>query len=109
MIPDPVDIVCCEVCELPHRRGVARCEECKHFLGTAPNWDVLRRDVAVERNKAVFGLAATFASGVLMMGLFGRAWIVPIVALLAWSLNHGRRWRAIAKRVAKQAGPELRG
>jgi hypothetical protein len=109
VIRDPVDIIYCEVCELPHRRGVAVCEECKHFLGTAPNWELLRLDVAVERNKAVIGLATMVAVGALMIGLFDRVWIVPVVALLAWSLNHGRRWRAIAKRLAKQAGPGLRG
>ncbi len=109
MIPDPVDIIYCEVCELPHRRGVAVCEECRHFLGTAPNWERLRFDVSVERNKALVGLAATFVAGVLMISLFGRVWIVLIVALLAWSLNHGRRWRAISKRLSKQSAPPQRG
>ncbi len=55
MIPDPVDIIYCEVCELPHRRGVAVCEECRHFLGTAPNWERLRFEcpLGVKRWRAV--------------------------------------------------------
>jgi hypothetical protein len=109
VIPDPVDIIYCEVCELPHRRGVAVCEECRHLLGTAPNWERLRAEVASERNLALLGLTGTFAFGVLTMWLFGRAWLLIIVGLLAWSLTHARRWRAISKRLAKQAGPAQRG
>jgi len=44
----------------------------------------LRLDIVVERNKALLGLAATLASGALMMGLVDRVWIVPVVASLAW-------------------------
>ena len=109
MIPDPVNIVYCEVCELPHKRGVAVCEECRHPLGSPPNWGQLRADVAVERNKALALSAATLFAGVTMITFVGRVWISIVVGLLAWALHHARRWRAIAKRLAKQAGPELRG
>jgi hypothetical protein len=109
MTPDPVDIVYCEVCELPHRRGVAVCEECRHRLGTAPNWGQLRAEVVVERNKALALSAATLVAGASMITLVGRVWLVIIVGLMAWAMQHARRWRAISKRLARQAGPPQRG
>jgi hypothetical protein len=108
VIPDPVDIIYCEVCELPHRRGVAVCEECRHLLGTAPNWERIRAEVSGERNLALVGFGVTFGFGVLTMWFFGRAWLLIIVGLMAWSLTHARRWRAISKRLAKQSMPEPR-
>jgi|GEM_PF-5192577 len=78
-MPDPVDIIHCEVCELPHRRGVAVCEECSHLLGTAPNWGQLRADVAVERNKALVLSAATLFAGVTMITLVGRVSLAIVV------------------------------
>lgn len=109
MIPDPVDIIYCEVCELPHRRGVAVCEECRHLLGTGPNWERIRAEVAGEALKALSLLVATIAGAVAMASLAGRIWLWPVVGLLAWSVFHARRWRAISKRLAKQAGPAQRG
>lgn len=109
MIPDPVDIIYCEVCELPHRRGVAVCEECKHLLGTTPNWGQLRAEVAGEGRLALVGLAVTLTVTLSFLYLFDRTWFVFILAPLTWSVTHARRWRAISKRLKKQAGPAQRG
>jgi hypothetical protein len=108
MIPDPVDIVYCEVCELPHRRAVAVCEECRHRLGTAPNWGQLRAEVAVERNKALVLAAATLVAGLSMIALVGRVWLAIIVGMMAWAIHHARRWLAISKQLAKQSAPPTR-
>jgi hypothetical protein len=104
VIPDPVDIIYCEVCELPHRRGVAVCEECRHLLGTPPNWERIRADVSGEGLKALAGLIATILAALSMLWLTGAVWIWLIVGMLAWSVFYGRRWYAISKRLAKQAG-----
>jgi hypothetical protein len=109
MIPDPVDIIHCEVCELPHRRGVAVCEECRHLLGTAPNWERLRAEVSSEGLKALTALVATIVAAVSMLWLTGAVWIWPLVGMLAWSVFYARRWLAISKRLTKQAGPAQRG
>ncbi|HEX2876630.1 MAG TPA: hypothetical protein VHP33_35510 [Polyangiaceae bacterium] len=109
MIPDPVDIIYCEVCELPHRRGARVCEECQHRLGTEPNWGQLRVEVSEEGVKALAGFAVTLVVASALLWLFDRTWLLGTVPMLGWSLTHARRWRAISKRLAKQVGPQLRG
>ena len=110
MIPNPVDIVYCEVCELPHRRRAVVCEECRHRLGTVPNWGQIRGEVREEGLKALFGLGVTLVTTLALFELFGREWIVILLPMLGWSVSHARRWRAISKRLAKKdAKLPLRG
>jgi hypothetical protein len=85
------------------------CEECRHLLGTAPNWERIRAEVSGEGLKALTALVATILAAVSMLWLTGAIWIWLIVGLLAWSVFHARRWHAISKRLAKQAGPAQRG
>ena len=102
MIPDPVDIIYCEVCELPHRRGAVVCEECQHRLGTEPNWSQIRAELTGEWLKALFGFGVAVLVSVTLFELFEGAWLVIVFPLFGWPLTHARRWRAISKRLAKQ-------
>ena len=78
MIPDPVDIVYCEVCELPHRRGVAVCEQCRHALGSVPNWERLRAELPDLRNKVLVGVGATLLMIIGTGWLFGGAGYIGV-------------------------------
>jgi hypothetical protein len=84
------------------------CEECRHALGTAPNWGQIRADVSGEGRKALAGAAVTILLGVGMVWL-GAVTSYLIIPPFAWSVLHARRWYAISKRLAKQTGPAQRG
>jgi hypothetical protein len=109
VIVDPVDIIYCEVCELPHRRGASRCEECQHLLGTSPNWSQIAADMRDSRLKALLGAGICVGTILFMIWVSGRVWFLIVVGLVTWSVNHARRWRAISKQLAKRAGPPQRG
>jgi hypothetical protein len=98
---DPVDIVYCEVCNLPHRRGVAVCEDCRHFLGTLPSWERLRAAQSTARNHALLGGLGCLALAGGALWLSGGAYAVVALGLALWSARAALRWRVLAKRVPK--------
>ena len=63
----PVDYVVCEVCGLPHQRGVATCEDCGHVLVSAPDWSSIRgRRASYVRQ---FALALVVVVGMLWLNV----------------------------------------
>jgi hypothetical protein len=109
VIPDPIDIVYCEVCELPHRRGAAVCEQCKHALGSTPNWERLRAELPELRNKVLVGVAATLLMIVGSGWLFGGGGYIVAMGPMTWAVATAFRWRVLAKRLAKRGGPPQPG
>jgi hypothetical protein len=93
------EVVYCEVCELPHRRGVLRCEACEHELGTAPNWDAIRAQLAGVKRKALFGvfvLAGFMAGNSIAWG--GGGYLIA-VGPIAWTVWYGYQYRLISGRL----------
>ena len=46
------EIVHCELCRLPHRAGVVKCDECEHLLGTPVDWKALDSQLPELRHEA---------------------------------------------------------
>ena len=103
MVSDPVDIVYCEVCELPHRRKARECEQCQHVLGTAPNWDALRADVGKWRGNVILGVLATLAMIVGTGWAFGGVGYIVAMGPMVWAVKSGMRWYFVAGPLKKRA------
>lgn len=95
----PNDSIYCEVCELPHRVGVERCESCGHALGTAPDWTTLKAELPGLRMQAVTGSLATIGMLVLNVLLFGGAGYIVLLAPIGWAVTGIYRHRMIAARL----------
>jgi hypothetical protein len=109
VVPDPVDIVYCEVCELPHRRKALECEQCQHSLGTAPDWDALRAEVLKLRGNVILGVLATLAMIVGTGWLLGGVGYIVAMGPMVWAVKSGMRWYFVAGRLRKRAGAAQRG
>ncbi len=103
---DPVDIISCEVCGLTHRRGAGTCEECHHPLGTEPNWPKLEGERRRARVDAVVGISAAVLLAVSMTWLAGKVWLLLVVPIAAWGINHARRAYAIGNSLQRRAPPQ---
>lgn len=96
------DIVSCEVCELPHRRGVALCEECRHPLGSQPDWERLRAQLPDLRFNMVIGIATSVAIAVATLWVSG-GWLLLVMPPLVWGVGNARRWYALSNQLKKRA------
>lgn len=102
------DIVACEVCALPHRRGVSVCEDCGHPIGLAPNWNILRRELADLKVRIWIGVASIAGMIALNALLFGGAGYILAVAPFGWVVLSANRYRAIAKRLPPEGSADER-
>jgi hypothetical protein len=109
VIPDPLDIVYCEVCELPHRRKARECEQCQHLLGTAPDWDALRAEVPKLRGNVILGVLVTLAMIIGTGWLFQGVGYIVAIAPMVWAVKSGFRWHFVVTRLRRRAGPAQRG
>lgn len=108
MTPDEIetpDLVHCELCRLPHRAGVVKCEECEHLLGTPVDWKALDRELPDLRMKAVLGM--TIVLGMLALNLlaFGGAGYIVLLAPIYWTVMTTYRYRILARRLASARSP----
>jgi len=103
--PEVTDVVDCELCCLPHRRGAVFCDGCAHRLGTTPDWDVVRRDLF--RLRLQLGVAGCTVAVLVVANLFALQrggyflWLVPFAWLGFAALRHRtltRRLRAAGRR-----------
>ena len=94
------DTICCEVCRLPHRRGVASCEDCGHRLGTAPDWQALREELPPLRAKILTGVVALGAMIAANVLVFGGAGYVLVVAPIGWIASAAYRHHLLTTRLA---------
>lgn len=90
----------CEVCALPHRIGVERCEDCGHRLGTSPDWDSIRGELSRLRRHAVLGAVAFVAMIALNVLVLGGAGFVIAVAPIGWMVMSFYRSRILSSRLA---------
>lgn len=104
------DPIYCEVCRLPHRRGVARCEECGHMLGSPADWEVLRGELPHLRSKIALGVAALAAMIAANWALFGGAGYILALAPIGWIAFGAYRYRVLSRLLARRAeGERTRG
>jgi hypothetical protein len=98
-VTEPSNIVRCEVCDLPHNRGVEVCEECGHRLGTAPDLEALRRELPGLRGKIVAGFLVCAGMLALNVFLFGGVGYIIFLAPVAWTVFSIYRYRILSKRL----------
>lgn len=103
------DIVHCEVCALPHRRGVSACEQCGHWLGQAPDWEQIRYDLKELRTKFWIGLVATLGMLAVNLAVFDGAGYILALAPLGWVVFSAARYRAIVKHLPAEAARRING
>jgi hypothetical protein len=94
------EIVHCELCRLPHRAGVVKCEECEHLLGTPVDWKALDCQLPDLRMKAVLGIAMVLGMLALNVLAFGGAGYIVLLAPIYWTVMTLYRYRIIARRLA---------
>ncbi len=99
------DAIYCEVCRLPHRRGVTLCEDCGHYLGSTPDWQGLRDELPPLRTKIVVGVAALVAMIAVNIFLFGGAGYVIALAPLGWIASSAYRHHVLSTHL-KNAEPK---
>ena len=103
MIPDEIEtaeIVHCELCRLPHRAGVVRCEECEHQLGTPVDWKALEAALPALLRKAVLGVVIVLGMLALNVLAFGGAGYILVLSPVYWTVITIYRYRIFARRLA---------
>jgi hypothetical protein len=98
------DSVSCEVCGLPHRRGVAICEDCRHVLGRAPDWPAIRGRRSSYATQCGAALAVTVGMLWLNFVLFGGAGYIVAMAPVVWLVMSGYRYRVLSTCLARSTG-----
>jgi hypothetical protein len=93
------ETIYCEVCRLPHRRGVVRCEDCGHQLGSPPDWEGMRETLRHLRVKITIGIVALVAMLVGNFALFGGAGFIILTAPIGWTVFGVYRYRVISRRL----------
>lgn len=100
--PDTAHVIHCELCRLPHRQGALICDGCDHKLGTAPDWRVVRRDVALLRLQ--MGLAAFVIAALVVVNAFSIlrgayfVWFAPVFWLIFAAIRH----RTLSRRLSAE-------
>ncbi len=100
------DAIYCEVCRLPHRRGVTLCEVCGHYLGSKPDWEGIRGELPPLRTKMVVGMVTLLAMIAANAFLFGGAGYVIALAPLGWIASSAYRHHVLSTHL-KNADQEV--
>jgi hypothetical protein len=73
------------------------CEDCEHYLGTAPDWDGMRSEFPALRTKIFAGAAALVAMIAANMFVFGGAGYFITVAPIGWIASAAYRHHLLSK------------
>jgi len=100
---DSDDYVSCEVCGLPHRPGVAICEDCGHAIGQVPDWQAIRGKRSSCARQFGAALAVTVCMLWLNIVLFGGAGYIVAMGPVVWLVMSGYRYRVLSRCLARTA------
>lgn len=96
------EAILCEVCRLPHRRGVAFCEACGHLLGREPDWQAIRRQRTRHARNFMAALALVLGMLALNEWLFGGVGYVLYMPPVVWLAFSGYRHRLLTQHLRER-------
>lgn len=101
---EPLATFTCELCGIPHRIRIARCDHCNHTLGRPPDWEALQAELPPLRKQMALG------GGLLVLMVIGNglifdgAFYVVAIAPASWMLVAAWRHRQLKQLLKRHPG-----